>query len=193
MTAKPRGYHHGDLRATLVDIARELVRESGPEGWSMRQASREAGVSQAAPYRHFTDKAALLDAVGADAHRELERRYRVAIVESSDPGDAARVVAHAYLRFALEEPRLFRLIFASPRLHGTPEARSSYAVFDQAIRTAQEHRALPAGSTTFLAHALWSAVHGVADLVLSGSFGRRHGREVAERMIDALIRGFHVA
>jgi len=193
VTAKVRGYHHGDLRATLVDIALELVRECGPEGWSMREASRKAGVSQAAPYRHFADKSALLDAVGAEAYRELERRYRAAIGESSNPAGAARVVTHAYLRFALEEPRLFRLIFASPRLHGTPEAKSSYAVFEQAIRTAQDHAALPRGSTTLLAHTLWSAIHGVADLVLSGSFGRRHGKEVAESMIDALIRGLHVA
>jgi AcrR family transcriptional regulator len=184
-----RGYHHGDLRAVLVSIARGLVRESGPEGWSMREASRRAGVSQAAPYRHFADKAALLDAVGAEAYGELERRYLDAIRRDPSSHDEALVVARAYLRFALEEPRLFRLIFSSSRLHGTPEAKSSYQLFERAVHNSQDKKALPAGSATMLAHVLWSGVHGVADLVLSGSFGRRHGKEVAEKMLEALLRG----
>lgn len=188
-----RAYHHGDLRAALVAIAREFVRESGAEGWSMREASRRAGVSQAAPYRHFAHKTALLDAVGADAYGDLERRYREALRANTDPAQEALVVARAYLRFAFEEPRLFRLIFSSPRLHVTPEAKSSYQVFERAIQNTQAHGSLPTGRTTILAHVLWSAVHGVADLVLSGSFSTRHGKEVAERMLDALLRGLHAA
>lgn len=189
--AEERAYHHGDLRAALVSIAREFVRESGPEGWSMREASRMAGVSQAAPYRHFVDKAALLDAVGAEVYVELARRYQDAIRANGNPADEALVVARAYLRFAFDEPKLFRLIFSNARLHDTPEAKRSYQVFERAIRNAQDHQALPAGSTTILAHVLWSAVHGVADLVLSGSFGRRHGEQVAERMLAALLQGLH--
>lgn len=193
MTAEERAYHHGDLRAALVSIARELVRASGTEGWSMREAARRAGVSQAAPYRHFVDKQALLDAVGAAAYVELERRYRDALGANADPDDEVLVVARAYLRFAFEEPRLFRLIFSSPRLHGSPEAKSSYLVFERTVRSAQERTVLPAGSTAVLAHVVWSAVHGVADLVLSGSFGRRHGRDVAERTLEALLRGLNRA
>jgi AcrR family transcriptional regulator len=189
MISEDRGYHHGDLRAALVGIASELVRESGAEGWSMREASRRAGVSQAAPYRHFVDRAALLDAVGEEAYGELERRYRDALSAGATPAGEVRAVARAYLRFAFDEPRLFRLIFSSPRLHATPRAKSSYLVFERAIDNAQRCGTLPAGSTTTLAHVIWSAVHGVADLVLSGSFGRRHGKEVAESMLDALLRG----
>jgi AcrR family transcriptional regulator len=183
-----RAYHHGDLASALVAIARDLVREHGTEGWSLREAARRAGVSQAAPYRHFADKNALLDAVGALAYAELERRYRAALA-SADPADSARAVARAYLRFALDEPRLFRLIFSSPRLHETAEAVQSYAVFEQAIRCAQAQRGLPPGPPAELAHVIWAGVHGVADLVLSGNFGRRHGRAVAERLLSALVRG----
>ena len=186
-----RTYHHGDLRAALVSIAMQLVRESGTERWSMREASRRAGVSQAAPYRHFVDKLALLDAVGAQAYGELERCYREAIEQNANPADEALAVARAYVRFALDEPRLFRMIFSSPRLHGTKEAKSSYDVFESAVRNAQGHNALPAGSTMMLAHVLWSGVHGVADLVLCGTFGRRHGKQVAERLLSALLRGLH--
>lgn len=184
-----RSYHHGDLRAELVRIARELVRESGVEGWSMREASRRAGVSQAAPYRHFEDKAALLDAVSAEAYAELERRYESAICAASNPSEHATAAANAYLRFAFEEPRLFRLIFSSSRLHGTKEARSSYQAFEQAVKNTQQAGGLPMGSTTMLAHALWSSVHGVADLVLSGSFGKRHGQDVARVMLNSIFRG----
>ena len=186
--AETREYHHGDLRAALVHIARELVRESGPEGWSMREACRRAGVSQAAPYRHFADKPALLDAVSAEAYGELERRYRLALRTHLAAEDAALVVARAYLRFAFDEPRLFRLIFSSPRLHATPEAASSYRVFEEAIRRTTNHKGGHADSAMF-AHVIWAAVHGVADLVLSGSFGRRHGIEVAEHLLDAWLRG----
>jgi AcrR family transcriptional regulator len=184
-----RTYHHGDLRSALVGIARELVREAGTEGWSMREATRRAGVSQAAPYRHFADKLALLDAVGAQAYQELERRYRAAVADNTTPANEALAVARAYLRFAFDEPRLFRLIFTSPRLHGTAEAKSSYQVFERAVRSSQDHGELPAGPTAMLAHVLWSGVHGVADLVLSGSFSRRHGKEVAEALLQALLRG----
>jgi AcrR family transcriptional regulator len=187
--AEARAYHHGDLRTALIGIARELVRESGPEGWSMREASRRAGVSQAAPYRHFADKSALIDAVGAEAYGELERRYRDAIGLRGGEVTDALAVARAYLQFAFDEPRLFRLIFSSPRLHGTPEAVRSYRVFEEAIRSGQAHGELPAGSAAMLAHVIWSGVHGVADLVLSGSFGPRHGRKVADRLLGALFSG----
>jgi AcrR family transcriptional regulator len=188
-----RQYHHGNLRAELVEIARDFVRSSGAEGWSMREASRKAGVSQAAPYRHFPDKVALLDAVGAETYRELERRYRAAVGACKRPADHAIVAARAYLRFAFEEPALFRLVFSSPRLHGTPEARSSYEAFESAVRTSQSHGALPAGSATDLAHVLWGGVHGVADLVLCGSFSRRRGQRVADRLLEALLRGLRPA
>lgn len=184
-----RPYHHGDLRAELVRIAREIVRETGVEGWSMREASRRAGVSQAAPYRHFDDKAALLDAVSAETYAELEARYRSAIRATSNPAEHATAAANAYLRFAFEEPRLFRLIFSSARLHGTKEARASYQAFEQAVKNSQQAGSLPVGSTTMLAHSLWSSVHGVADLVLSGSFGQRHGQDVARVMLNAMFRG----
>jgi AcrR family transcriptional regulator len=188
-TASERAYHHGDLRAALESIAHELVRESGPDGWSMREACRRAGVSQAAPYRHFADKVALLDAVGARAYAELEGRSRAAIEANTNPSEQALVVARAYLRFALEEPRLFRLIFSSPRLHRTPEARRSYRVFEEAIRTSQSRRSLPSGPPTMLSHVIWAAAHGVADLVLSGSFSSQHGKNVADRLLDGLVRG----
>ena len=184
-----RAYHHGNLPTELVRIARELVRESGPEGCSIREISRRAGVSQAAHYRHFADKVALLDAVGAGAYAELEQRYHDALGKNDAPADEARAVALSYLRFALDEPQLFRLIFSSPRLHKTPEALRSYAVFERAIARSQRAGALPAGPSEPLAHLIWSAVHGVADLVLSGSFGRRQGKALANRMLDALLQG----
>jgi AcrR family transcriptional regulator len=189
MTTIERPYHHGDLRAELVRIAREFVRQSGAEGWSMREAARKAGVSQAAPYRHFAAKAELLDAVSAEAYAELELRYQEAVRANADHAQHATAVAQAYLRFAFDEPQLFRLIFASARLHGTKEAKSSYREFERAVKNTQLAGGLPAGSTTMLAHALWCSVHGVADLVLSGSFGRRHGQDVARVLLNAIFQG----
>jgi AcrR family transcriptional regulator len=193
-TAEPRprqrAYHHGHLRPELLRLAREAVREAGPEHCSMREVSRRAGVSQAAPYRHFEDKEALLDAVGANAYGELEQHYHRALGAISEPADAARAVAGAYLDFALQEQHLFRLIFSSARLHATPEAKRSYNVFEQAIVQSQDCGVLPAGPPRDLAHVLWAVVHGVADLVHSGSFSDRHGRRVAERALDTLMQGW---
>jgi AcrR family transcriptional regulator len=182
-------YHHGDLRRTLVRIARDLVRESGPEVWSLREASRRAGVSQAAPYRHFPDKTALIDAVAGEAYAELAQRYREAVRPDHRVDNEAMAMARAYLGFALDEPRLFRLIFSSPRLHRTSEAVQSYGLFLDAVKRTQGVGALPPGRADDLAHMIWAAVHGVTDLVLSGSFGRRHGKAVAERLLEALFRG----
>ena len=133
----------------------------------------------------------LLTLAHCSSHRCLSSRCRRRAV--CGRSDCAVAVAHAYLRFAFDEPRLFRLIFSSARLHGTEEAKSSYRAFEQAVKTSQKHGALPTGATTMLAHALWSSMHGVADLVLSGSFGERHGQDVARVLLRAVFQGLRVS
>jgi AcrR family transcriptional regulator len=113
----PRSYHHGDLRRSLVAAATKLLDRHGPHGRDAAGAARQAGVSQAAPYRHFASKEALLAAIAAEAFVAL-RKACVAAVQA-DPGDPVHrleVVAVAYVRFAVEHPARYRLMWApTPR------------------------------------------------------------------------------
>ncbi len=105
-------YHHGDLRAQLVNAVRMLVEEKGPDRFSVSEACRAAGVSTAAPYRHFRDKQEMLLAVAIEGMQRLAGRMR-ASAKRHPTGSTARIAAtgHAYVRFATKEPGVFRLVF----------------------------------------------------------------------------------
>lgn len=109
--AKP--YHHGHLREALLEIAYRLIDAQGIDAISMRALAREAGVSSAAPFRHFTDKQALLDAVADRAAAELERRIDEATAECDDALTQFRSMTIAYVRFAAEHRALFDLIHST--------------------------------------------------------------------------------
>src|SRR5882757_11417219 len=103
-------YHHGNLRPALVRAAVELLEESGETALSLRAVARRAGVSPAAPYRHYADREALVSAVAALGYRELAERLAAAHPSPSTP-EQLTSVAVAYVQFALERPALFRLMF----------------------------------------------------------------------------------
>ena len=141
-------YHHGDLRAAVLSAAAKMIESEGLPGLSVREAARRAGVSHAAPYRHFPRRGALLAALAADGFVELEKALE---------GKAGRSLGEAYVRFALERPQRFRLMFASRR----PEARAGY----------EKLKARLAGlgsEVEAAAAAAWSLVHGLALLAIDG-------------------------
>src|SRR5882724_2604641 len=112
--SKPDGpYHHGDLRAACLRAARELLEADGSAGLSLRALARRAGVSPTAPYRHFANREALVSAIAAEGYRELAGRLAGAHPAPRTPADLA-TVAVAYVRFALDHPALFRVMFAEP-------------------------------------------------------------------------------
>src|ERR1700761_5131951 len=106
-------YHHGDLRAACVHAARELLEEGGEAELSLRAVARRAGVSPAAPYRHYADREALVSAVAAVGYQELAERLAAAHPAPSTPDQLASV-AVAYVEFALERPALFPIMFTEP-------------------------------------------------------------------------------
>src|SRR5947209_528888 len=95
-------YHHGDLPAALLRVAAKSLEKHGPGAISLRDAARRAGVSHNAPYRHFPNREALLGALAAEGFAMLGERLR---------GQPAREMGEAYVRFALEQPQRFRLMF----------------------------------------------------------------------------------
>lgn len=105
-------YHHGDLRAGLIEATRRLVEEKGPDGFSVTDACKLAGVSTAAPYKHFRNKEEMLAAVALDGMTRLGLRMMAAL-QDIPVGTAERikVMGIQYVRFALREPGVFRLKF----------------------------------------------------------------------------------
>lgn len=103
------GYHHGDLRAALLDAAREIISHEGIEGFTLRKAAGRAGVSVGAPAHHFGDMRGLLTALATHVFRQLGDRL-MALEPTENPAWNVRTQAAAYIGFAAENPGLFRLI-----------------------------------------------------------------------------------
>ncbi|MGJ8687560.1 MAG: TetR/AcrR family transcriptional regulator, partial [Spongiibacteraceae bacterium] len=110
MSQTPR-YHHGDLRATLLEEATALLKEQGIEGLSLRRLAERAGVSRTAPYHHFKDKNALLCALATQAFSQMDQLLGQVQLDGSDTEQLLRNTVRAYLRFATANPELYELMF----------------------------------------------------------------------------------
>ena len=182
-------YHHGDLRAACLSAALELLEDGGATALSLRAVARRAGVSAAAPYRHYADREALVSAVAAVGYGELAERLAAAHPAPSTPEQLARVGV-AYVEFALEQPALFRLMFGEPCDRDNEErvaATAAVSLYLQEIVA----RCFPQADPEALAPAIWALVHGLAFLHLDGRFDASAPSAVADRVtaaIDGLLR-----
>src|SRR5215472_4554343 len=112
---KPRrdSYHHGDLKRALTSAALSLVAEKGPKGFTLTEAARRAGVSAAAPYRHFTDKAELLATVAEQGFRDLHADLVAAGKGAPEPKARVIDLGRAYVRWAVAHPDHYRVMFGA--------------------------------------------------------------------------------
>src|ERR1700736_248587 len=184
MSTSKATYHHGDLRAALVLAAIELLEESGEAELSLRAVARRAGVSPAAPYRHYADREALVSAIAAVGYRELAERLAEAHPSPSTPDQLADV-AIAYVQFALERPALFRIMFGEPCDRDNDERVAATAAVSQYVRAIVE-RTFPQADADALATAIWALVHGLAFLHLDGKLDASPPAAVAERISAAI-------
>ncbi|WP_280236133.1 TetR/AcrR family transcriptional regulator [Nocardia cyriacigeorgica] len=168
MAPSNTSYHHGDLPAALVRAAVELLEENGTAELSLRAAARRAGVSTAAPYRHFADRDALVSAVAAVGYRELAADL-VAASAAPKTAEDFTDIAVAYVRFALARPGLFRAMFAEPCDPTSPERLAATTAIHEYVRTIVR-QAFPDADEEGMSTALWSMVHGLAFLFLHGKF-----------------------
>ena len=163
-TAEKPGYHHGDLRRALIDAAAKIVRKQGAGAVTLREVARTAGVSHNAPYRHFDSLGALLAAIATEGFEEFGAALRAAAEEEPDAKFRRNAIGGAYLRFALDNPKLYRLMFgAELDKSDHPELRAaSDAAFSILTGT------LARSGKTGHADAInaWAFVHGLAHLVL---------------------------
>ncbi|MEZ0052367.1 AcrR family transcriptional regulator [Mycobacterium sp. MAA66] len=161
-------YHHGDLRTALISSALALLEDGGAEALSIRAVARHAGVTAAAPYRHYADRDALLSAVAAVGYQDLAEVLVDANPEPSTPEELADV-AVAYVQFALRRPALFRVMFSEPCDPTTPERAHATTVITAYVNDIVA-RAFPDSDTESLSDAIWALVHGLAFLYLDGKF-----------------------
>jgi AcrR family transcriptional regulator len=184
MATSKAPYHHGDLRAALVRAAMELLEESGETALSLRAVARCAGVSPAAPYRHYADREALVSAVATVGYRELAERLAAAHASPSTPEELARV-AVAYVQFALDRPALFRIMFGEPCDRDNDERDAATAAVTHYVRAIVE-RTFPQADAEALATAVWALVHGLAFLHLDGKLDASSPSVVDERVTAAI-------
>jgi AcrR family transcriptional regulator len=177
-------YHHGNLRPALVRAAMELLEESGETALSLRAVARRAGVSAAAPYRHYADREALVSAVATLGYRELAERLAAAHPSPSTPEQLAGV-AIAYVQFALERPALFRIMFGEPCDRDNDERVAATAAVSAYVRSIAR-RTFPQADDEALATAIWALVHGLAFLYLDGKLDAPTPSAVADRVTAAI-------
>lgn len=199
-------YRHGDLRRSLIDAGVALARDGGPDAVVLREATRRAGVSPNAAYRHFADRAELVDAV-SDAAQGLAAAVMEAELAGMSPADDVasaqerlRAVGVGYLRFARDEPGLFRVAFGVPGSldrafvaeKAGPGGASPFGLLSGALDDLVRVGALPAERRPASELLAWSAVHGLAMLVLEGPLHELDDevRTMAgRRVVEMVVRG----
>jgi AcrR family transcriptional regulator len=190
--AGPRGYHHGNLKEALVRAALELIAEKGPAGFTFADAARWAGVSPAAPYRHFRDRDELL----ADVARRGFELFTAALAKAWDEGrpDIMRAfdrLGRAYLDFARLEPAYYSAMFeAGVALDTDPQLRSASEAAFAVLRSAAEKLValMPAKGrppALMVALHIWSMTHGIASLFGRGDAARRALPMPPEELLEA--------
>ncbi|MCJ0766057.1 TetR/AcrR family transcriptional regulator [Variovorax terrae] len=210
-TGAPRArstYRHGDLRRALLDAGIALARAGGPDAIVLREATRQAGVVPNAAYRHFASRLELLQAVRAAAlaavavsmETELARLRR----SRSSPAEAARAslraVGTGYLQFAQAEPGLFRTAFSVPdEVEGETDPAMAgqsglnpFQLLGAALDRLVEAGVLPGGQRPGAEYLAWSAVHGLALLIIDGplrNMTRAQTRAMGQRLLDMVEKG----
>jgi AcrR family transcriptional regulator len=190
-----RGYHHGNLKEALLEAALRLIAEKGPAGFTFADAARLAGVSPAAPYRHFRDRDELLSSIAQRGFEQFEAVLTAAWDDGRpDTVTAFERVGKAYLGFAREEPAFYSAMFESGLpvdLNPALQAASERAF--GIIRAAAERLAAlaPPGVTRppalMMALHIWSMSHGVASLFARGDAARRKLPMTAEDLLEAEV------
>jgi len=182
---KGRAYHHGDLRNGLLEAARAILEEESLAALTLRAVARKAGVSHAAPYRHFPNHEALLVELSIEGFEELRESLVEAAKAHGNESDKIANIGAAYMRFVAQRPALARLMFGGqlPNRDQFPQLGIKADSIGQQIGDALHDSALGL--------AVWAAVHGLAMLVLENVIDlgqRRSGLHVLPTRAEIILR-----
>jgi AcrR family transcriptional regulator len=182
-------YHHGNLRAALIEAGLQALRDKPAHELSLRDLARQVGVSANAAYRHFADKEALLMALAAEGFRRFAIAQGQAAARGDTPQSMFEKAGQAYVRFARDNAALFQLMFGRfPAQGRSPElVETCEAAFSGLTGLAAMHAGLPQDHPAVQMRALvaWSFVHGLSHLVLDGQLDRFS--DDIDALVDVLI------
>lgn len=188
-----RGYHHGNLREALVTAALDLIAKKGPTGFTFADAARSAGVSSAAPYRHYRDRDALMADVALRGFEQFVEELERAAAASREPFAELENVCRAYLKFARKQPAYYSAMFeAGVSIDSDPELRQAADAAFAVLRSSVEklcaemprERRPPVAMVSL--H-VWAISHGIASLFTRADAGRRKLPMSAEELLEAGI------
>jgi AcrR family transcriptional regulator len=189
-------YHHGDLKRALTEAALGLVSEKGPKGFTLREVARRAGVSAAAPYRHFADKADLLAAVAPQGFVQFHETLSAVAAETTDLNQRMVDMARAYVRWAVSHPDYYQAMFgAEIDKSEHPELLTAglraFGDLLGAITQCQSAKILPDGDPLEIAGPTWSLLHGIATLSIGHDLSHvgigDDPQDIAERSLTGLL------
>jgi AcrR family transcriptional regulator len=200
-TAKKPFYHHGNLRQALLDQALKTLRQHSAETISLRALARDLGVSQAAPYRHFTGIDALLAELAIEGFRGLLH----SMTEGREgrkltPPQELRTLGEGYVAFAVQDPERYRLMFGSYRICNEPHtelveaANACYRELQRVVQRGLDNEDLKQKPVEVLTIAAWSIVHGLASLAIDGQLSdaapdlAELGDQVGRLLLEGMMR-----
>lgn len=197
---KCSGYHHGDLRNALLNISIRLLKEKGPKSISLRAIAKMAGVSHAAPYRHFKDKMDVLVAIAQKGFEHLSDELSTVCHYFKSPTQQLEEVAIVYVKNAVYNPEFHHLMFGgiippgcwSQEMKAASE--KTYQSLVQIVKNGQAHGLYSEIPTMQLTLMLWSSIHGLAGLLANGYLAEvltseDHIKDMATGIIDTFQSG----
>jgi AcrR family transcriptional regulator len=192
-------YHHGDLRTTLLDVARKMLTESGIEEVSLRKLAARVGVSRSAPYHHFKDKNALLCGIAETGFKELHLMNKNSFdFAGKSTKDKFSLYIHQYVKFAKNNPELYELMFGRAiwkQENSTQELRdTAYPCFQYQVEMTKEWQNLKLlnhsdkDNALRASQVLWGTVHGIAKLLIDGIYTDvSHVEEICDYAVDMFL------
>jgi len=189
-----RPYHHGNLRAALLEQAERTVRERGVQELSLRELARDAGVSHGAPRRHFPDRQALLDALAEAGFTRLGAELRTAFDGAGeDFEERLHATATAYVHFATDDAALLELMFTGKRQQQSGElheaAERAFSVLLELIEQGQDEGIVESGEPERVGLILFATIQGIAALLNGGIVDPGQLDELVADSITHFLRG----
>ena len=193
-TKKKTSYHHGNLRTAVLDAAHKLMKVEGIQAITLRRLAKEVGVSQNAPYSHFKDKAALLDALAVEGFQGLIQNMRHVAGESKTASKHLQAIGKAYVDYALSNPELFQLMFNSqPSSKPSSDelqhiSSESFQILNNAVERVQAEGETKEGvtnsdSTMIATVSAWAMVHGLCLLLLENKLSNNSAFQAIPREV----------
>ncbi len=197
---KTERYHHGDLKNTLLEAARELANEIGVDNFTLREVARRANVSPAAPYHHFLDKQDLIRTLAIEAFTKLTTALNNAKQKKHTPLQQLEHIGMAYVNFAYTHQAEFRFMFRRELCAaiGQPDPLEvagidAQSVLYNAILEAQAAKQISQDNPQEIALTLWSVVHGLSTIInespISKTTTATSAKQMAQHVVQASIQG----